>query len=158
MSGDNGNGSIGESTGLGPDWVIVLLGNRTLLGKCEFYIDAFSRERIPHSLNPVYQIEMRDVVQQRMDPQTKQPVMVQGRQRNIFPPSELDGFTSLVLPEHGIVVKPLSELSADTQAEMFRGVTNLEKVIADNARKKKIAAEADAASKLTSFGGGARKD
>jgi hypothetical protein len=167
------NGGPSNAT-LGDDWVIVLLGGRTLLGKLDVSplppcqhtprCNVFSNGRpecvgpAAQKLEPAYQIEMRPQPQQSIDPATKQPVMIMGRARNIMPVAELEGFTSLELPNHGVVIKPLSELHPAVQTEMRQAVVNIEAAIAANERKRKINAEAAAAEKLTNFGGGARKD
>ena len=155
------NGGPSNAT-LGDDWVIVLLGGRTLLGKLITTVkrDPYAAQatRGPNLLSPAYQIEMRPQPQQSIDPATKQPVMIMGRARNIMPVAELEGFVSLELPDHGVVIKPLSELHPAVQTEMRQAVVNIEAAIAANERKRKINAEAAAAEKLTNFGGGARKD
>jgi hypothetical protein len=158
MTTENNGGP--SSATLDDSWVIVLLGARTLLGKLlggdisDPGDVRFNKLR----LEPAYQIEMRPQPQQSIDPATKQPVMIMGRARNIMPVAELEGFTSLELPDHGVVIKPLSELHPAVQTEMRQAVVNIEAAIAANERKRKINAEAAAAEKLTNFGGGARKD
>jgi hypothetical protein len=144
-----------ENNGAGNNWVIVLLGARTLLGKLT---ERTSDLSFAQELSPAYQIEMRAFPQQQIDPITKQPTVVMMRARNISLVSEMDGFDSLVLPEQGLVVKSLSELTPAIQAEMMQAVQNIESAIAAAQRKLKIDEEAANASKSLSFGGGARKE
>jgi hypothetical protein len=144
-----------ENNGAAENWVIVLLGARTLLGKLT---ERTSDLSFAQELSPVYQIEMRSIPQQQIDPVTRQPTVVMMRARNISLVAEMDGFDSLALPEHGIVVKPLSELAPAIQAEMMQAVKNIDAAVAANKRKLAIDEQAATASKGMSFGGGARRE
>lgn len=147
MTENNGSAKLGD------DWVIVLLGARTLLGQKNR-----TREGFPtRELSPVYQLEVRAQPQQGIDPNTRQPVMVMTRARFVSPVSEIDGWDSLELPDAGIVVKSLNEFPPAFQNEMAQGVANYEN--AKSAAKRKLLIEEQAASAAkTSFGGGARKE
>ena len=150
------NGASGNSPmPLDESWVLALLGSRTLLGKLtERATDlSFVKE-----LAPVYQIEVRPQPQQSIDPVSKQPVMVVTRPRFIMGVCEMDGWNSLELPDAGIVLKPVVELSTAHQAELAQLVANYEAARAANLRKQKIDEQAAAMARTQNFGGGARKD
>lgn len=157
MTENNGAGSIDNSQLLGPDWVLALLGARTLLGK-----KVMSPTRMVDTgdfwtgeLKPVYQLEVRAQPQQGIDPKTKQPVMEMTRPRFISAVCEMDGFDSVELPDAGVIVKPVSELPLAYQKECAQLVANYENARSAAQRKQRIDEEA---AKAMSFGGGARRD
>lgn len=152
MTDNNGAGSIDNSGPqlLGPDWVLALLGARTLLGKR----NVRSGDLTEH-LTPVYQLDVRAQPQQAIDPKTKQPVMVMTRPRFISAVCEMDGFDSVELPDAGCVVKPLSELPLGMQKQCAQLVADYENARSAVQRKQRIDEEA---AKAMSFGGGARRD
>jgi hypothetical protein len=127
-------------------WVLVLLGNRTLIGKTTDFV----------ILDPCFQLESQQIqVQKGIDPNGK-PIIVTGQQRRIMAVSEIESFTSVAIPL-GSCIKPVAQLSPDDQ----KNIMGLVKAILDNreaaARKAKVDAEA-AALAGASFGGGARKE
>jgi hypothetical protein len=138
---------------LDSDWVVVLLGNRNLIGKYKF--DEQTRVAI---LNPVYQIEMVTAPETVIDPVTKRTNVVMKKGRNITALAEIDGFTSCVLPGEGYIKKYVNGLSEEGQTEMHYLVVNYERVVAETQRQRKIAKDATEASRIQSFGGGARKE
>lgn len=147
---------------LDESWVLALLGSRTLLGKLKPTVRRNPYEPKatpgPNLLDPVYQIEVRPQPQQSIDPVSKQPVMVVTRPRFIMGVCEMDGWDSLELPDAGIILKPVVELSTAHQAELAQLVANYEAARAANLRKQKIDEQATAMARTQNFGGGARKD
>jgi hypothetical protein len=146
MTTENGN----TPGALDADWYIVLLGNRTLLGKLHEFAP-------PVRLEPAYQIEMRPTPVQGIDPTTKQPTMGMVHQRCIMAVAEMVGWGSVALPQ-GCVLKPVVELSPALQKEMAMLVRNYEAAVAAQQRKIQIDQQASEAMKASSFGGGARKE
>jgi hypothetical protein len=149
MTTENGN----TPGALDADWYIVLLGDRTLLGKIlppESSVHTFH-------LAPAYQIEMRPTPVQGIDPTTKQPTMGMVRQRYIMAVAEMTGWGSVALPQ-GCILKPVVELSPALQKEMAMLVRNYEAAVAAQQRKIQIDQQASEAMKASSFGGGARKE
>jgi hypothetical protein len=145
MTTENGN----TPGALDADWYIVLLGNRTLLGKIT------AHESL--TLSPAYQIETRPTPAQGIDPTTKQPTMGMVRQRYIMAVAEMTGWGSVALPQ-GCVLKLVVELSPALQKEMAALVRNYEAAVAAQQRKIQIDQQAAEAMKASSFGGGARKE
>jgi hypothetical protein len=145
MTTENGN----TPGALDADWYIVLLGNRTLLGKIT------ARESL--TLSPAYQIEMRPTPVQGIDSTTKQPTIGMVHQRCIMAVAEMVGWGSVALPQ-GCVLKPVAELSPALQKEMAMLVRNYEAAVAAQQRKIQIDQQASEAMKASSFGGGARKE
>lgn len=143
MTIENGN----TPGALDADWHIVLLGNRTLLGKLNELL----------FLEPAYQIEMRPTPVQGIDPTTKQQVMGMVRQRYIMAVAEMTGWGSVALPE-GCVLKPVVELSPALQKELAMLVKNYEAAVVAQQRKILIDQQAAEAARTSSFGGGARKE
>jgi hypothetical protein len=130
---------------LGPGWAVVLLGSRTLLGKLHGAL-----------LSPGYQLEMRATPVQVNTPEG--PKMGMTRSRYIAGIGDFDGFAPVIIPLGSVIVKEVTELPASAQEELRQLVSNYETAVAANRRKARIATEAEAMSKMPSFGGGARKE
>jgi hypothetical protein len=134
------------------NWVVVLFGGRTLLGVPDRPKEALSGLFL--HLEPVYQLEVRAVPIQGVDPQTKQPVMGMSRQRFIMSVGELE-IASVEVPIQTSIIKPISEMSANAQKELTTLVINYEEAMKKNRRQAQINAQL-AESQSQSFGGGAR--
>lgn len=157
MTTENNGASGNSPMPLDESWVLALLGSRTLLGKKVMKADGVTAPHWRPELSPVYQIEVRPQPQQVTGPDGKPAVIVQ-RPRFIMGVCEMDGFDSLELPEAGIILKPVVDLPLPQQNELAQLVANYERARTEGRRKQLIDAQAAAAMKSQSFGGGARKE